>query len=80
MKKYKLKDSHPTKRKVDEIFELCQKLGINFRYTRAGYMMVDDSHRNESFYLEDVDSSLPCQTIPHPIEFKLTYDEDTNSL
>jgi len=54
---------------------LCDELGISFGYTHAGYMMVDDQATNESYYLEDVDSSQPCPVIPHPVEYKLTYEK-----
>lgn len=75
MNKYRLKDSHSTMRKVAQIFELCDKLGISFRYSRAGYMMVDVDGQEEDFYLQDVDTSLPVAVIPHPLEYKITYEK-----
>ena len=74
--KMRLKDNHPTMDKVAQIFELCDKLGISFRYTRAGTMMVDvDGGSPDCLYLQDADSSLPCPIIPHPVEYKLTYEK-----
>ena len=74
--KMRLKDNHPTLQKVAQIFELCDKLGISFRYSRAGYMMVDvDGGKPDCLYLDDVDSSLPVIVIPHLLEYKLTYEK-----
>jgi len=76
MATYRLKENHPTYKKVEKVFALAEKLGISFYYTRAGYMMVADSSQDAEFFLSDVDSDLPCETIPHHVEFKLTYEKD----
>lgn len=75
MTKYRLKDNHPIMHKVAQIFEMCQELGISFRYSRAGYMMVDVEGADAEFFIDDVDSSLPIQAIPHPVEYKITYEK-----
>lgn len=70
-----LKENHPVMQKVAQIFELCDKLGVSFKYSRAGYVMVDVDGETESFYLDDVDRGSPCCVIPHPVEYKLTYEK-----
>lgn len=73
MKTYRLKDNHPVVQKVDAIFQLAQELGISFRYSRAGYMMVDQG--DNSFYLNDMHTNNPVESIPAITEYTLTYEK-----
>lgn len=77
---YRLRENHPTAKKVQEVFELMDKLGISFTATSHGrglFFVVHDKDREFPDPLELVDLDSPqdgnVDTLPPVFDFKLVY-------
>jgi len=71
-KLFSLKEDHPFMKKVNELCEIMDKLGITIDLTYDGLLMIDKT-KGDRFKIRDMDSMEPCQDFPPPFEFKLTF-------
>lgn len=74
---HKLLDGHPTLAKLQQLFELAEKLGILIDYTHSNCMVyVTDTKLNLQFELKDIDDNRPVRQFPPHSEYKLTFEKE----
>ena len=81
MKTYRLKDNHPTVKKLDKLCALAKKLNLTIEFNMgSGISCVTDHDLKQSFDLLDVDESgyglqKSFTSFPMMTEYKLTYEK-----
>lgn len=73
----RLKDSHPLAKKIEELYQHADKLGITLHF---GFVCtVEDREDNTEYILEDIEAPSGSQKgnfgcFPPPLEWKITYE------
>lgn len=76
-RRLRLKENHPTAIKLNQLFELADKLGISLEFSNSTRVLVSDSDRDENLpplWLEDIEESDYDGSFPPTTEYKLVYD------
>lgn len=76
-RRLRLKENHPTAIKLNQLFELADKLGISLEFSNSTRVLVSDSDRDENLpplWLEDIEDSDYGGNFPPTTEYKLVYN------
>lgn len=78
-KTMRLTEKHSTSKKLDQVFELMDKLGISIIYGAYGRVFLHDTEFPEvEFELKDSDyGSEGPDAVPPTMEFKIIYEDDS---
>lgn len=71
----RLHPSNPFHKKVDELHEFMQKLGISIEYGGNGGLFIRDTESDNVYRLRDNDSGEQQPDFPTFAEFKLTQED-----
>lgn len=77
MKKFRLKNNHPTMIKLEKLFNFATELGIGIEFG-PGYTIVRDFDQDTNhahFHLKEIDSNDECSTCPPLFEYKVIYED-----
>jgi hypothetical protein len=76
MSNYKLKDEHPFVKKLAQLMDLAESLGISIDFSYCNSRtIIQDTGTNKDYYLQDLDSGTPVTVFPPLTEYKLTYNK-----
>ena len=73
----RLRDTHPSSKKVAELFETADQLGLSFT-VMDGFLIINDRDFPHEIQLLSADTSLEesdVYTLPPMFEYKLTFTE-----
>lgn len=74
----RLKDSHPTMQKLDQLFALAEELGINIGFSGYGVATIEDRDRDKDLpplRMQDIENSdYPMDSFPPTLDFKVIYE------
>ena len=74
-KTFRCKDDHPIFKKLNELYDLADKLGISFEfYDRGCY--VTDKESKMTYMMKDVESDTAVLDLPPSLEYKVVYEKD----
>ena len=73
MKRFKLKDTHPDAKKLEEVCELMDKYKIVFYPSRGGDSYVEIGDKEYSIL--DSNDNRPIESFPPFTEYKLTFEK-----
>jgi hypothetical protein len=66
---------HPFMKKVDQLYDLMDKLNISIEYGGVGGLNIIDTESNQSYRLKDKDTGEYLPYFPTGTEFKLSFEE-----
>jgi len=76
MKTFKLSENHPTMKKMDELNEFMEKLGLSFSITRLGSILVNDNEwPDKVLEIVDLENNTPITSLPSEFEYKIIYQK-----
>ena len=70
----KLNNDNPFKKKVDELMQIAEEMGIKIEYNNY-YTIITDVHNNKEYHMCDLDSGEQSKEFPTFAEFKLIYEK-----
>lgn len=70
----KLTEHHPFMKKVNEICNEMQKLGVSIEYNGMGALSITDTETNETYRLKYLDDGGLISDFPPLVEFKLVIE------
>lgn len=68
-------ENHPFMKKVNELYDKMEELGIRIEYAGAGGLKITDTNSNKEYMLKDIGTSECLSYFPTGIEFKLTFED-----
>lgn len=69
------KQTHPLHKKMEELFQKMEELGLTITIGSYSTIIVTDRATGEEWYLRDADSSQPITDMPGWCEYKLVKDD-----
>lgn len=72
--RYRLKDDHPLKKRLDELCEKAEELQIYITFF-GNRTLICDLQTNKIYDLEDLDSGECIMEFPPKLEYKLTFEK-----
>jgi hypothetical protein len=81
MKSYKCTDTHPTVKKLQQLEDLANELGITICFSNAGTTLTDNDIPDTTFHLRDIEDEgrswhpVGVMKFPPATEYKITLDK-----
>jgi hypothetical protein len=72
----RITENHPFMKKVNELYDLMENLGICIEYDNMGGFNIVDTETNQTYKLKDLEGSHSLDSFPTGFEFKLTFESE----
>ena len=72
----RITEHHPFMKKVNELYDKMQELGLFISYNQMGGLKITDSESGQDYTFKDIESADAVQDFPNGFEFKLTFESE----